>query len=559
MPSRPPLRIALLTNSTEVLAWQRLMLKRVQDNGTGKVVLAIVRGEDAADTPPSSSLALSLFYRYLNWDRKKFGPEPDPFKSHSIHEINPDIQTLTLTPNTTKWSDSLSETDADELRKHDVDVIIRLGWRIIKGDLLTIPRYGVWSFHHGDNRINRGGPPGVWEHFQGQQCTGITLQILSENLDAGTVLERSLTATDKTSITKTRSKLYWRSVDMLPRQLEALRQLGFEAYLKSVLKRTDPINFYSYPLFTEQRMTVSHVLKYFYRFLKNYVYWGMFHRYIDEKWVLYFRLSHELSTSLWQYKKIESGNDRYWADPHVIKRDGTYYVFVEEFIYKTDRGRIAVMPLSEDGTVGESQTVLETDYHLSYPFVFEHDGETYMVPESSENRSVDLYRCTHFPNQWEHVKTLLDDVIAVDATLHHDGERWWLFANCNDNEGGSTHDGSTHDELSLYSANSLFDEVWTPHPMGVVVSDVRMSRPAGPLFYHNNRLYRPAQNSSPEYGYALQLNEITQLTETDYAERPVTTITPDWNERVKGVHTISKVPGLCIVDAKTYIRKSKTL
>lgn len=553
MPSRPPLRIALLTNSTEVLAWQHLMLKRVQDNGTGNVVLAIVRGEDAAETPTTSSLALSLFYRYINWDRKKFSQEPDPFKTHSVHDLNPDIETLTLRPDTTRWSDSLNDADVATLKKYDVDVIIRLGWRIIKGDLLTIPRYGVWSFHHGDNRVNRGGPPGVWEHFQGQECTGVTLQILSENLDDGIVLERSLTATDKTSITKTRVKLYWRSVDMLPRQLEALRQLGYDAYLARVRKNTDPINFYSYPLFTEKRMTVSQVLKYFVRFTKNYVTRAIQSKYIEEKWVLYFRLSQELSTSLWQYEKIESGNDRYWADPHVIKRDGTYYVFVEEFIYKTDRGRIAVIPISEDGTVGESQTVLETDYHLSYPFVFEHDGETYMIPESSENRSVDLYRCTEFPNQWDHVKTLLDDVQAVDTTLHHDGERWWLFANRCDTEGGTT-----HDELSLYSAHNLLDDVWTPHPMGVVVSDVRMARPAGALFYHNDRLYRPAQDCCVEYGYALQINEVTQLTETDYAERPVSTITPDWNERVKGVHTISNVPGLCIFDAKTHILKSRT-
>ena len=47
---------------------------------------------------------------------------------------------------------------------------------------------GVWSYHHGDNRVNRGGPAGFWEVFEQWDVTGSILQVLSEELDAGKTL-----------------------------------------------------------------------------------------------------------------------------------------------------------------------------------------------------------------------------------------------------------------------------------------------------------------------------------------------------------------------------------
>lgn len=556
MPTNPPLRIAILINSTRILEWQYQMLKKIQDNGDGEIVLAVTRGETKQNTaaPVKRSLALSLFTRYTQWDRKKFALRPNPYAQSALDKLEGSIPVISMTPETTLWSDSLCEKDLDVLREHHVDVIIRLGWRILKGELLNLPRYGVWSFHHGDNQINRGGPPGVWEHYYGQHCAGVTLQVLSESLDDGMVLDRSYTATDRSSVSKTRGKLYWRSVDMLPRKLAELRQSGFDAFSERARSVSPSVSFYSQPLLTEKKMSLKQVLRHIGRGLYVYIKNVAFSRRFEEKWILYFKIGEQMSTSLWQFTKIESPNDRYWADPHVIKRDGTYYVFVEEFMYDTRRGRIAVIPVTEDGTVGDAQTVLAPDYHLSYPFMFEHDGETYMVPESGENRSVDLYKCVSFPDQWEHVKTLMTDVRAVDTTLYEHEGRWWMFTNRCDTEGGTT-----HDELHVYSASHFMDDVWTPHPQGVVVSDVRCARPAGALFKKNGKLYRPAQDCSVDYGYALQLQEITELNEKRYSEVPVNRITPDWNTRVRGVHTFNYVDGMTIVDAKTFIKKSEVI
>ncbi len=553
MSTNPPLRIALLVNSTTLPAWQYRMLQKVQKSGDGDIVLAVVRGkaDQNATAPEKSSLALSLFYRYTRWDQKKFSESPDPFEQFKLTDLNGEIPEITATPETTRWSDTLRQEDVDTMKKHNIDVIIRLGWRILKGDVLNVPRYGVWSYHHGDNQVNRGGPPGVWEHYYRQVCSGVTLQVLSEKLDDGLVLDRSYTSTDRSSVTKTRNKLYWRSVDMLPRKLSELRQNGHSTFVERARANEPDISFYSQPLLTERKMSTLQVLQFIGRNIFDYVKHAIYQRRFEEKWVLYYKISDEISTSLWQFKLLESPNDRYWADPHIIKRDGTYYIFVEEFMYDTMRGRIAVIPVKEDGTVGEAKTVLAPDYHLSYPFMFEHDGDTYMIPESGENRSVDLYKCTQFPDQWEHVKTLLKDSHAVDTTLYESDGQWWMFTNLRDTDGGNT-----HDELHLFSAPHFLTDEWTPHPQKVIASDVRCARPAGALFTKNDKLYRPAQDCSVDYGYGLQLQEVTELNNEQYSEVPVSRITPDWNTRIKGVHTFNYVNGMTIVDAKTFIRKS---
>ena len=56
-----------------------------------------------------------------------------------------------------KWSEHFTEDDLDAIRDHQLDVLIRFAYGIIRGDILDVPRHGVWSFHHGDIERYRGG------------------------------------------------------------------------------------------------------------------------------------------------------------------------------------------------------------------------------------------------------------------------------------------------------------------------------------------------------------------------------------------------------------------
>jgi hypothetical protein len=245
-----------------------------------------------------------------------------------------------------------------------------------------------------------------------------------------------------------------------------------------------------------------------------------------------------------RFAKVLPPEGRFWADPYVLRRNDGHYVFFEDASVASGLGRLSVIRVESDGRCSPPSVVLERPYHLSYPFLFEWRDELFLVPESAENRTVELYRCRRFPDDWELAHNLMENVDAYDATLvEHEG-RWWMFACVKAHPGAGP-----SDELCLFHAESPVSRRWHPHPLNPVISDVRYARPAGRLFRANGELYRPSQNSSYRYGYALNLNRIVELTPTAFREEVVRTIVPDWDRSILTVHTLNSAGELVALDA----------
>lgn len=232
---------------------------------------------------------------------------------------------------------------------------------------------------------------------------------------------------------------------------------------------------------------------------------------------------------------------RFYADPFPILYRGQVTLFVEDYIHRLGRAIISAVPFGPAGPIGRPEPVLDLPYHLSYPFVFERDGEVWMVPESCANRTVDLYRATAFPGGWVKEATLLSDVVASDATLvEHDG-RWWLFATVRD--GG----GAFSDALHLWSAPD-FRGPWTPHPKNPVLVDIASARPAGRMVKRGNDLLRPVQDCRRSYGAALGIARVAHLDLNGMEQTVETILTPGalWSGRK--LHTLNEAGGLEFID-----------
>ncbi len=283
----------------------------------------------------------------------------------------------------------------------------------------------------------------------------------------------------------------------------------------------------------------------FYRILKRI---GSY--FFLSQWIILLAPSAGYKSLAWKdFKSFAPPLDRFWADPFIWMHENVHYVFIEELLYSTGRGRIACLTLDNEMNILANQVVLERPYHLSYPFLFEHEGQLYMIPETGENNGIELYRCTHFPDQWEFTKTLIDNVYAVDATLVKAQDKWWLFANIEDET------GSTWDALHLFYADHPLSDQWTPHPLNPVVKDINSARPAGRVFFEDGKLIRPSQDCSSRYGYATNFNRIVTLTQTDYAETCEQTFKPPANSKTLATHTFNDMGGLTAIDAKRLRRK----
>jgi hypothetical protein len=243
---------------------------------------------------------------------------------------------------------------------------------------------------------------------------------------------------------------------------------------------------------------------------------------------------------------LDDDGRRFYADPVLVVRDGAIHVFVEELPDDTGIGHIAHFTIGADGKATNPAPVLKTPTHLSYPFVFEHDGETWMMPESVAAGSLDLYRCRRFPDVWEHEARLLEGRFH-DATLFtHEGRVWIAAAT-------EAWQSSTWDALSLFHASALTGP-WTPHAMNPVIVDARWARPAGPQWRDGTGLIRPAQDCNGGYGGALTLRRILRLTPDEFAEETVGSLAFAGAGRILGPHTIGRAGGIEIIDL--YARSS---
>lgn len=432
-----------------------------------------------------------------------------------------------------------------------IDVFIQLGAPELAAHAAAAARYGVWSLKHARCEPGDAAAAGFWPVCQ--EWPVIESQILVWNpiTQHTTILTRSFTGINRFAVKLNRSALYWKTSSLLPRELQKLKRLGADQYFSRAKKTDETLAILQSnedakmskagPLGPPTTGALGiHISRNVRRRAQDFV-----SRHFQlEPWILLFHLGEELFTSVHQFRKLLPPTDRYWADPHVVRKNGRFYVFVEEFLFSTGKGHIAVLVIDSDGGYEGPTTILQRDYHLSYPCVFEHAGTFYMIPESSANRSVDLYRCVEFPSKWEFACTLLNNIAAVDATVLRHGGKWWLFTNVIENEGASY-----CEELFLFHCDVLIGGKWTSHVANPIVSDVRKSRPAGAIFCRNSELYRPAQDCSMRYGYAMTINRITSLLEDDYAETAVARIEPTWDENIVATHTLAYTPGITVIDA----------
>jgi len=231
----------------------------------------------------------------------------------------------------------------------------------------------------------------------------------------------------------------------------------------------------------------------------------------------------------------------------LFKYENEYYVFFEKYSYKTEKGKILCGKV-ENNQVSDVVDVLDLDYHLSYPFVFLEDNEIYMIPETSQNKQVEVYRCVDFPKKWERYATAFEGEAISDTTYYKDelGQRW-LFLN------KGFQDDCTN--LFIYQIDSLKMDNIQSHACNPVIIDSRVAINAGQIFEYEGKIIRPSQNNSKGlYGYGLNINVIKKLTLDEYVEETLITVEPNFHKGLIGTHHLHQLDDIFVIDG-AYWRK----
>lgn len=453
-----------------------------------------------------------------------------------------EFSTIDVKPNISKSGlvYRYDEEDVKRIKELNLDLLIRGGGGILRGDILDVCPNGVISFHHADNEINRGGPPGFWEVYERNPRTGFIIQRLKNELDGGDVLYKGFVSTSW-FYSLNLAKLYEVANPFFHQVLDDITS---EKQKLSVYGKTP----YSYPLYKTPSVfqTLIYIIKTA-RVLASKISrkvqgksfrWGVAYQF-SEKWD---------DITLWRSKKISNPKNRFLADPFVIKKNGTHFCFVEDLDYRTNRGSISAYKITSS-SCDSLGVVLEEDFHLSFPFIFEYQNEFYMCPETHEKGEIRVYKCIEFPSKWEFHKTLMKDVSAADSMIFKRDKVWWLFTNI-DKSGVGDHGCQLH----IFSADNPLSDEWVAHENNPVIFNPLVARNGG-LIVSQNEIYRVYQRQGFDmYGEACGIARIASLSPTEYIEKIHSVIEPHFFKGIKGTHTYNFDSDLVVFD---YVEVSK--
>src|SRR6266496_3116502 len=542
------IKVGLLIDSFFVPAWIHETIKRIRESDYAMISLVVKKQMELPvkrqQKKPGDNFNFLAYNLYRKLENKYVKLNPNAFSQKNISDLIINVPVLNIQPVEEGNFDWIQENDLHLTDAYQLDVCIKFGFQNLKGCVLTMPKFGVWEF--GENLINhKTSLAGVREVMQGCCETAVSLRLLSEKCEEGYILYESFSSTN-TSINKNQNIACWKAVSFIPRKLKELYETNGNCFEKIKEKQIVTSGKPSYKMLINSRF-ISFLMKHCYKWGKKKV-WHLFN--MEQSDLLYFNTQGELPLSIADYKELIPSKDKFWADHCVFNFNKKYFIFFEEYLFKKKKAHISVAELDKTGKLSAPQIVLDKPYHLSYPFVFNAGTDIFMVPETSGNRTIEIYKCISFPDKWKFQMNLMEDLHAVDATIHYYKNKFWLFVNIKENKGASA-----WDELFLFHSDELLSINWKPHPKNPVISDVRQARPAGRIFSHNEKLYRPSQDCSCTYGYATNINEIITINETEYKERKIKTIFPEWNKKVSAVHTYSYTDGLTVVDAQIKRRK----
>ncbi len=538
---RTVLKFAVMCNSLVLQQWQHKVLSSLIETAKAEPVLFVVRRHNPENMHgmfrkflryPWTKFLFRQYYRYLF--------RPESFRPVSVGSMAAGLPVIYCKPEIRKkYSEYFNEADLQTIRDHHPDFILKFGFGIVRGSILQVAPYGIWSYHHGDEQKYRGVPPGFNEILFNDRITGSVLQRLTETLDGGIILRKGYFPTISHSWKANLDQAIALSVRW-PADVcnEILAQHTFPSEDVSGMTRApifrEPTNFTFITFLLKQ---ASNKLKFHIRELL-----------FTEKWQtglvkaraadLVSGYSYSIDDDDVQWLGTK-GRNRYFADGFALKENSRLLLVFEDYDYRTRKAVLSSSWFTErESMFTEPVKLLEEDWHLSYPYLFRGEGQIWCMPESLSHGSIELYKLDQANGKLLHHRTLLDGIAAADPTLVFHQNHWYLFF---------TPAHATNVELHIWHAETL-DGPFVPHELNPVKANISNSRPAGPFFTLDGILYRPAQDCSHTYGGRVVINEVKLLTDTEFLEMKVTSLKPPAG--YTGLHTISFAGDYLYFDCK---------
>jgi hypothetical protein len=541
--SRYVYELAQWANTQPDLAITHLIIQQLPPRTGTKLYRAIAHIRARGIWHLLASQSFSLIQRIEAVKLKRIASCRQHFETADLRPLVPKALEVAVERSPSGFVYRYSAADIAHIKALGLDVLIRAGSGILRGDILRATPFGILSFHHGDNRFYRGSPAGFWEVFSRDDSTGFTLQQLTDELDGGNVLMRGHFVT-KFFYLYNQAELYRKSNGFM---MALLAKLAITRHLPPVLPSVP----YAQPLYTQPGLWVQ--ARYF-AYLLSTGFWNLIEQRLlqrKDRWGVAYAKGNWRTLVMWRAQRIPNPPDRFLADPFVVTHAHQDFCFVEDYDARKSKGVISVYRIDTHGPVYVGEALSEP-FHLSFPYIFTFNGQYYLCPETSENRDIRIYECVEFPLKWTLVKTSMTNISAADTMIFEHASRWWMLTNTD-----THHVGDHCNELSIFYADHPLTDTWTPHARNPVILDARCARNAG-LLTENDALFRVSQRQGfSSYGKASAIQRIVTLTPDAYVEETISTHEPAFFSRISGTHHMHSNGRYCVFDVVEKVRYTR--
>jgi hypothetical protein len=430
----------------------------------------------------------------------------------------------------------LAPEEVEQVRSYDLDVILRFGCVSLCGEVVTAVRFGIWSYDHTEDGKYDRWTAGFQEWYDGKGECETALRVLVEGLDRGLVIARSTYRTYSLSWNENRRRLRDASSLLM---LDALEELAEKGELPAAQPHLYGFFDHRISHAPEVAISLAAIVKLVWRYVAKLL---LRHVYQDQ-WRLLVHDSPPGDVPVAAFQMLRPPHDRFWADPFVLNRDGRRFIFFEDYSFPEEKGKISVIEF-EKGQILDYREIIETPYHLSFPFPFEFENQVYLLPESVQNNTIELWHCKEFPGKWERSHILMEGIPAADTVLLEHNGLWWLFTNIRRVRQQNLA------ELHIYHSDHPLTQNWVRHPHNPVVRETRKARMGGRVFRSpDGRIIRCAQDNRGRYGNGIVFCEVTRLSRDSYEEQIIEEIQPNWNPRMIGTHHFDSDGEFTVIDA----------
>lgn len=267
---------------------------------------------------------------------------------------------------------------------------------------------------------------------------------------------------------------------------------------------------------------------------------------------------YECSDSVICYSELFANKYSWYADPILFKNNNSIYLFLEKFDYKTNKGEIACS-LYNNASFEDPVSIIKESFHMSFPTVFSVGNDIYMIPETSEDLSIRIYKAYDFPLGWELFKRIDINCEIVDSIVIDKKDNFVTFV-------GSKLNKNNPLECSFFVYRIFFNTTKNDIDFQIIRENSQYSlldRMGGGCLYigkEKNKLLIPTQESSL-IDYGINVNFRLFHDDLSLDKKIVKKVSPNSIEiegvdrrSYIGIHTYSTLDDIEIIDMR-YLTK----